>query len=130
MIVLTIRTDNPQAEVGLFDSEQQLAYEQWQAHRELSRTVHHKIESILQQRAMTWQDINGIVAYEGPGSFTGLRIGLTVANAISYGLEVPIVAIKGEDWIKKGVHRLQAGEQDEIALPFYGRDANITVPRK
>ncbi len=130
MIVITIRTDNPEAEIGLFDGEQQVDYEKWQAHRELSETIHRKLEGILQKNDKTWQDVAGLVAYEGPGSFTGLRIGLTVANALSYGLSVPIVAAKDDDWIMKGIHRLQAGEQDEIALPFYGRDANITAPRK
>jgi len=130
MIILTIRTDNPQAEVGLYEGVAKIAYESWPAHRELSRTLHKTIESMLADHAKTWQDIQAIVCYEGPGSFTGLRIGLSVANALRYALEVPIVAVGGDDWIDKGITRLQAGEQDEIALPFYGRDANITIPRK
>lgn len=130
MIVLTIRTDKPDAEVGLFDETNKLSYEVWQAHRELSDTIHHKIEEILSANKKSWQDINGIVVYEGPGSFTGLRIGISVANALASSLHVPIVAQQGEMWIEKGLHRIHAGEQDAIALPFYGRDANITSPRK
>jgi tRNA threonylcarbamoyladenosine biosynthesis protein TsaB len=130
MIILTMRTDNPEAEVGLYEGETQLAYQKWLAHRELSQTLHHKIEAMLADHGKEWKDISGIVAYEGPGSFTGLRIGLTVANALSYGIQIPIVAARGDNWILHGIHRLQAGEQDEIALPFYGKDANITVPRK
>lgn len=130
MIILTIRTDNPQAEVGLYENTTRVAYKSWQAHRELSRTLHKTIEAMLTDQAKSWQDIQAIICYEGPGSFTGLRIGLSVANALRYALEVPIVAVGGNDWIEKGITRLQAGEQDEIALPFYGRDANITIPRK
>jgi len=130
MLILTIRTDNPEAEIGLYNGEQQLAYEKWMAHRQLSDTLHHKIEDALKTQGKTWQDVAGIVAFEGPGSFTGLRIGLTVANALSYSIEIPVVAAKGDDWITHGIHRLQAGEQDEVALPFYGKDANITTPRK
>ncbi len=130
MLILTIRTDNPEAEVGLYDGEKQLDYQKWMAHRQLSDTLHHKIEDLLTAHGKTWQDVAGIVAFEGPGSFTGLRIGLTVANALSYGIEIPVVATKGDNWITQGIHRLQAGEQDEIALPYYGKDANITTPRK
>lgn len=130
MMTLTIRTDNPDAEVGLYDDATQVAYQQWPAHRELSRTLHKTIEDMLTTHDMTWHDIQAIICYEGPGSFTGLRIGMSVANALRYALKVPIVATQGDGWIEKGVHRLQAGEQDEIALPFYGRDANITIPRK
>lgn len=130
MIILTIRTDKPEAEVGLFQAEKQLAHNNWEAHRELSRTLHGKIEAMLTECDKTWQDLDGIVGFAGPGSFTGLRIGLTVANALSYGLGIPVVAANGDDWVMKGIHRLQGGEQDEVALPLYGRAANITLPKK
>jgi hypothetical protein len=43
MIILTIRTDKPESEIGLFNNKDKLAYEVWQAHRELAETVHKKI---------------------------------------------------------------------------------------
>jgi len=130
MIVLTIRTDNPQAEAGLFDNQTKLEYQTWQAHRELSNTIHTTLEAVLTAQQKTWKDIDGIVVYQGPGSFTGLRIGMSVANALAASLHVPIVAEQTESWVQKGITRLQAGGQDEVALPFYGRDANITSPHK
>ena len=130
MIILTLRTDNPVAEIGIYAEGRQLAYEKWEAHRRLAETIHHKIEDLLKSQNLSWESVEGIVGFEGPGSFTGLRIGLSTANAAAYGLQIPVVAAQGEDWIQKGIARLQAGEQDEVALPFYGRDANITMPRK
>lgn len=130
MIILTLRTDNPQAEVGLFDNQTKLIYKTWQAHRELSSTIHITIETVLKAKQKIWQDVQGIVVYQGPGSFTGLRIGMSVANALAASLHVPIVAEQTDEWIQEGINRLHAGEQDEIALPFYGRDANITSPQK
>lgn len=130
MIILTIRTDSPEAEIGIFDGQQKLAYETWHAHRELSSTLHKKIEELLINHGKAWNSLEAIIAFEGPGSFTGLRIGLSVANALASSLDIPIVAEQSDNWIQKGVERLIAGQQDEIALPFYGRDANITAPRK
>jgi tRNA threonylcarbamoyladenosine biosynthesis protein TsaB len=130
MIILTIRTDKPEAEIGLYDGQTKIAYETWEAHRKLAETLHQKIEALLEGSDKTWQDVNGIVGYQGPGSFTGLRIGLSVENAVGYSLQIPVVATQGEDWITAGIERLMAGDQDEVALPFYGRDANITTPRK
>lgn len=130
MIILTLRTDKPEAEIGLYDGQTKIAYEVWEAHRKLAETVHQKIETLLKEAAKTWQDVNGIVGFQGPGSFTGLRIGLSVENAVGYSLQIPVVATQGEDWIKDGIERLMAGDHDEVALPFYGRDANITTPRK
>jgi tRNA threonylcarbamoyladenosine biosynthesis protein TsaB len=85
MIILTIRTDNPEAELGIYDGSKQLAYKTWHAHRALAETLHAAIRDELQQSQLDLKKVQGIVAYKGPGSFTGLRIGLTVANAISYG---------------------------------------------
>lgn len=130
MIILTIRTDNPQAEVGLYDDTAQITGVSWHAHRELSKTLHATIETMLTGQSKTWQDIQAIVCFAGPGSFTGLRIGMSVANALRSALDVPIVATTGDDWVAQGITRLHAGEQDEIALPYYGRDAHITIPRK
>lgn len=130
MLVLTIRTDKPEAELGLFDGHTKLAYEVWQAHRELSVTIHQKIQALLASQGKIMQDLQAIVCFQGPGSFTGLRIGLSVGNALAYGLVIPIVASMGDNWAEMGIARLHAGERDELALPHYGATAHITVPRK
>lgn len=130
MLVLTLRTDKPEAELGIYEGDKQLNYENWQAHRELAETIHKKLEEILGQASKSLKDIDGIVAYRGPGSFTGLRIGLSVANALAYSLNTPIVAEVGKDWIEQGIKKLTADHNDKLALPEYGAEAHITQPRK
>ncbi len=130
MLILSIRTDKPEAEIGLFDGETQFAYKTWQAHRELSSTIHTEIKQLLRQQHKKLQEVQGIVCFQGPGSFTGLRIGLTVGNALAYSFDAPIVAEQGEDWLRKGIARLVSGESDPLALPEYGATAHISVPKK
>ena len=130
MIILTIRTDKPEAEIGLYDDQTQLAYETWSAHRQLAETIHQKINALLAGQQQTLQALHGIVCYQGPGSFTGLRIGLTVGNALAYSLGVPIVAAQDPAWLEAGIRRLVRGKVDEIALPYYGAEAHITPPKK
>ena len=130
MLILTIRTDKPEAELGLYQDDQRLAYTAWAAHRELAETIQDRIEKLLKANSKQLSDIQGISAYQGPGSFTGLRIGLTVANALAYSLKIPIVATGGADWIKIGQKRLASGQTDTIAMPEYGSEPNITLPRK
>jgi tRNA threonylcarbamoyladenosine biosynthesis protein TsaB len=130
MIILTLRTDKPEAEIGLFDGKTKLAYETWQAHRELAETIHKKIASLLGAAGKNLQDLEGIVAYEGPGSFTGLRIGLTVANTLAYAQNIPVVASGTADWTQLGIARLLSGENDKISLPEYGAEAHITQQKK
>lgn len=130
MVILTIRTDKPEAELGLYDGEQQLKYETWEAYRELSNTIHKKLAALLESQNKKLEDIQGVVCFQGPGSFTGLRIGLTVGNALAYGLSVPVKGAMGDDWIKQGITALETGDSDERVLPEYGAEAHITMPKK
>ena len=93
------------------------------------KTIHGRIEQLLKKHGRDWNDIEGIVCFQGPGSFTGLRIGLTVGNALSFSLSVPIVAAQDPGWIETGITRLLKGETDGRALPYYGADAHITVQK-
>ena len=129
MLILTIRTDQPEAEVGLYEDSRQLSYVKWEANRALSTTLHRQIDKLLQEQNKTLQDLQGIVCFKGPGSFTGLRIGLTVADTLAYALHVPIVS-DTDDWIEKGIARLLKNENESIALPFYGAPVHITLPRR
>lgn len=129
MIILTIRTDKPEAEIGVFKDARQLAYETWHAHRALAETLHGKIRDLLKAQKLELKDVAGIVCYKGPGSFTGLRIGLTVADTLSYSLEIPIVGSTGGDWIQTGISGFGAGENEKFALPEYGAEVHITLPK-
>jgi tRNA threonylcarbamoyladenosine biosynthesis protein TsaB len=130
MIILTVKTDQPVAEVGLFEDEKKLTYETWEAHRTLTDTIHLQIKKLLNTQNKTWADIGGIVVFKGPGSFTGLRIGFTVANTLAYVNKAPIVSTGGSQWLQNGVAKLLSGEDEHIALPEYGANAHITVPKK
>jgi tRNA threonylcarbamoyladenosine biosynthesis protein TsaB len=48
------------------------------------------IESVLKEHTLTVEDITGIKVITGPGSFTGLRVGVTIANALGSLLGIPV----------------------------------------
>ncbi|MCA9349400.1 tRNA (adenosine(37)-N6)-threonylcarbamoyltransferase complex dimerization subunit type 1 TsaB [Candidatus Saccharibacteria bacterium] len=123
--ILLIRTDKPESELYLNDQSVI-----WRAHRELSDTILLKIKELLDAQGLSYTSIEGIGVFEGPGSFTGLRIGITVANTLAYGLNVPIVGEQGDAWQTLAVAKLEAGQDQKIVKPFYGREARITQPRK
>lgn len=130
MIILTLRTDKPESEIGLYDGENKLAYEIWAAHRELAETLHSKVKTLLDTQQLSWQDIAGLAVYEGPGSFTGLRIGISFANALAYSNLVTIAGTTGEHWLEDAIKELIEGNGMKRVVPEYGADAHITQPRK
>ena len=103
---------------------------EWDADRQLAKGLLLWITEQVQLRGKQLADIKGIAAYVGPGSFTGLRIGLTVLNTLADALSIPIVGEGGHDWQKVAEQRLLKGDNDKIVLPVYGATANITKPRK
>lgn len=129
-MIITLKTDNPVAEIGLYKDDTQVSYYTWEAGRQLARDLLKVLHEQLQKNGCDWHDITGLVAFKGPGSFTGLRIGLTVANTLAYSEKAPIVAVGGEKWISDGLARLKSGQNDKIVLPHYGAEANITLPKK
>lgn len=130
MLTLTLRTDKPEAEIGLYDQNGQILYYTWQAHRQLAETIHTTIVELLESKGFDWHDITGVVVYKGPGSFTGLRIGISVANALAEGLNIPISGQTGEDWQQNGLQKLAAGTNDLPVVPDYGAPVHITQQKR
>jgi len=51
------------------------------------------IEAALRKAAASLRDLSGLAVSIGPGSFTGLRIGLSTVKGLAYGLDIPVVGI-------------------------------------
>ena len=56
-----------------------------------SEVLPGEIEKLLTARGKTLKDVTGFVVGLGPGSFTGLRIGLATIKGLAYALKVPVV---------------------------------------
>jgi len=103
---------------------------QWQADRDLAKGLLGYLKAQLAEHDKVWNDLEGIGVFQGPGSFTGLRIGITVANTVADAQAIPIVGAVGDDWQIQALGKLQRGVNEKIVLPIYGSEANITKPRK
>lgn len=130
MLILTLKTDQPEAELAVYDGTTLLRQLPWQAHRQLAETLHKQLQAILEQEHRTLQDLQGIVLFKGPGSFTGLRIGASVANALASSLQIPIVGATGEAWASDGIVALLTCTSDGIVIPEYGAPARTTTQKK
>jgi tRNA threonylcarbamoyladenosine biosynthesis protein TsaB len=128
MIVL-LDTSTPLCKIMLVDGDTHYQ-DEWQADRQLAKGLLGYIHDQLETQGKSWQDITGLGVFEGPGSFTGLRIGLTVMNTIASSEQVPIVGGRGESWQSDVLAKLAAGTDEHIVLPFYGSEPHITQARK
>jgi len=128
-MILLLDTSTPVCKLSFIDGDFRFN-DEWESGRTLAKGLLGYLQTHLERHGKTWKDISGIVAYKGPGSFTGLRIGLTVLNTFADSESVPIVGTTGDDWQIIGLTRLEAGENDKLVMPEYGAEAHITTPRK
>lgn len=126
--MLCVRTDKPEAELYIYEDDVLLSELKWEAHRQLAETIHYKIDELLSSTNHSLDDLQKICVYQGPGSFTGLRIGITVANTLAYALHIPIVGGEGEEWLAQCSS--SASSSSKQVTPKYGSDPHITKQKK
>lgn len=67
-----------------------------------SKEIMGLIDSALQEAQLNASDLNAIVVSQGPGSYTGLRIGASVAKGLAYALDIPIIGVSTLDSLVEG----------------------------
>jgi tRNA threonylcarbamoyladenosine biosynthesis protein TsaB len=55
--------------------------------------LHVFIEEIIKEAEITLNDLSAIAVSQGPGSYTGLRIGVSAAKGLCYALDIPLIAV-------------------------------------
>lgn len=82
------------------------------------------IEAVFKEAGITAKDLTKVVVAEGPGSYTGLRIGVTVAKTLTKSLGIPLVGVSSLDvFLPDLTSKVKVGE---IIVPFFdARRGNI-----
>ena len=65
--------------------------------------LHLRISEVLQKAQVKFSQLDAVAVGKGPGSYTGLRIGVSSAKGLAYGLDIPLISIESLDLITWGI---------------------------
>jgi len=93
MYSLLLDSANRDLNVGLAKDNQiidRISYQAWQRQSELMAV---EVDAILKRNNISAKDIGEVVVTIGPGSYTGIRIALTIAKTLAFALDIKIFAV-------------------------------------
>lgn len=92
-LILNIETSTTVCSVALADSGKVLAQREINAGYTHAENLHVFIEQVLKEAGLVPADLEAIAVGRGPGSYTGLRIGVSAAKGLAYALSVPLISV-------------------------------------
>ncbi len=134
-MILVINTAREKANLSIYD-EKLICESNWETGKTLSGDLIYKLDELFRNAGVNVKDLTGIIVYSGPGSFTGLRIGISTANILAYAMNIPIVGVSGDkdanELLTQGKKLLEsAGHKFTVSLvPFYGAEPSVTISKK
>ena len=93
MLILAFETSAKAASAALLDGNKLLAESYQNTGMTHSQTLMVMAEDMLKQCGKTATDVDAVAVAEGPGSFTGVRIGVAAAKGFAWGREIPCYGV-------------------------------------
>lgn len=122
-MILAMNTIGGQVVVKLLEDGRVL-YALSRKHAKDGRVVTRAIEKVLQGAGKSLMDVSGICVVCTGGSFSELRAGVTVANALGYALSIPVKGID-EASFSEPIEFSHRGKSFVPVIPQYSREPNI-----
>ena len=105
MKILAIDTSARHLSLAIGDHDKILTTMDLSYKKDLSRKIGDHIALEVKKARLKFKDLDAVVVGLGPGSFTGLRVGLAAAKALCFSLDIPLVGISSLDALAYGVRK-------------------------
>ena len=113
--ILNIETATKNCSVSLSKGENILAIKELNEGKfSHAEKLHSFILEVIRSSGKTMKDLDAIAISKGPGSYTGLRIGVSTAKGLCYALDIPLIAIPTLELIARQIPL----KENELAIPL------------
>lgn len=93
-MILCLETATPSCSVALVHNGEVLACEEDPKGQNHSEKITLFIDSVMKQAGISYNDLDAVAVSMGPGSYTGLRIGVSTAKGLCYAVSKPLIAVE------------------------------------
>ncbi len=100
--ILLINTALQEASIGIASEGVLVDQIANTSQKEHAGFLHPAIESLCKENGLTINELKAVSIINGPGSYTGLRVGLSAAKGICYANDLPLICINTLEWIAFG----------------------------
>jgi len=137
-LILAIDTAGSPSTVLLAQGKKVIQEKTWSDLHTQSEKTLPTIEQLLKKANLGLNDLGLIVVNQGPydqsqkpASFTGLKVGITIANSLSLALKIPVVGVSLKDQkIKDVVENSDfSNQKQDFIKPIYSKEPNITISK-
>jgi tRNA threonylcarbamoyladenosine biosynthesis protein TsaB len=97
MTILAIDTSTQWCSVAIFFSVDRFVLRHEKVGPSASQVLLPWIANMMQESQLVWQDISSLAVSQGPGAFTGIRLGIGVAQGLAYSQNKPLIPIPSID---------------------------------
>ncbi|HEX3099407.1 MAG TPA: tRNA (adenosine(37)-N6)-threonylcarbamoyltransferase complex dimerization subunit type 1 TsaB [Patescibacteria group bacterium] len=87
------------------------------------------LEQFLKHQKVKLESLTKVIVCSGPGSFTGIRVGVALAQALGFALKIPVLAIP-KSKVPKDIRKLDSVKGTKTLVMHYGQKPNITTAKK
>jgi tRNA threonylcarbamoyl adenosine modification protein YeaZ len=130
MLTLVIDTTTQTAKIGLAEDNKIIAQHNWEANQRLAEELVGEIEKLLSENKKTLSRVENILVHSCPGGFSTLRIGVTAANTLGFGLGISVSGIEGEFTSLEEMLKMPREIKDGPVKPIYMFPPRITISNK
>ncbi len=117
--ILSIETASSVCSVAIHENDQCIALQEINEPNAHSEKLTVLIEDLLKQHSLQISDFNAIAISKGPGSYTGLRIGTSVAKGLCYACSLPLITVDTLEAIALSCkNKIADNNPDNIYMPM------------
>jgi tRNA threonylcarbamoyladenosine biosynthesis protein TsaB len=92
-LLLNIETATTVCSVSVSDNDKVIAFEEVNGGYTHAENLHVFIREVIAQSGIQLKQLDAIAVSKGPGSYTGLRIGVSAAKGLAYALNLPLISV-------------------------------------